>query len=246
MGDIIRETLPPYRVEARIPLHLDACDDAIDTLVAVHQSVGEALGGNLQQEGDRGTAVWEVSGYALHLARSLMLLLRGGYVPAAMVTARALHEALVAVSTLADPHDTTIVARYFANQDLGPEAVRRSVQKGQRRAVKAGAQIDGDIRASATKLYGGLSGFAHSRRSAIRDALSRQPGTFAYGPHPDAHRKASHVSYGRSLIEHLVIELSFGLSLFEGFRETRSEIGLPLLSRLQRVGEEHPLSVVLD
>lgn len=188
---------------------------------------------------ERRSGSWR--GHALALGRAYLFLVEGGYVPADAVQARAVHEALLALEAVADPNNEEIRKQYFADHDLKPEAARRSAQRTQKRAKAAGAQIDPDLRSLATKLHGGLSGFAHNRRRAVRVAVSEPPIVFAYGPHPGLEIVASHVSYATSLVVHLVLVVAASLGAFEGFDDTYRNVGEPLVARLAAIDLVHPL-----
>ena len=240
MGDdVIRDTIPPDVIEARMTVHLGLCDEAVDALVDLHQRVSSAFAAHLYAK-DRSTAIWELSGNALGLARAYLVLLRGGYVPAAGVMARALHEALSGLQAVADPVNNSVRENYFAERGIKAESARKSVQGTQRRAEAEGAAIDGDIRSMAGQIYTGLSAYAHNGRGAVREAVGTH-GLFAYGPHPDASLRAAHVSYASTLIVQLVRQVSSNLSLFGGFTGADRSLGEPLIARLEGLDEQHPL-----
>lgn len=245
--DIIRQTIPPYRVSARIPLLLDACDAAVDALVELHERVGSAFAEGLSGE-DEPAAIWELSGQALGLARAYLVLLRGGYIPASGVMARALHETLIGLQAIAGLDGEAVLGRYLAGHGIKMESARRAVQKTQRRAEADGVKLGDDLRFLAGKIYSGSGGgpgldeYAHNGRRAVREGVLTGAGAFAYGPHPDAYRKGSHVSYAMSLTVHLVEAVALALSRFSGFTDVYRCIGEPLVARLETVEEQHPLS----
>lgn len=227
-------------IRGRIRIHLAGSRAAVDALVDVHERVGHTLGSTLETE-ERGTAIWELAGHALALARAYLFLLDAGYAPAAGVQARAIHEALLALAAIADPLNNEVPEQYFADHDLKPEGIRRSVQKAQKRIKAAGAETRGDMRTLANGLYSGLSGYAHNRRRAVREAVSEPPVVFAYGPNPSVDIVAAHVSYATDLIVHLSMEVASCLSLFTGFENVERDVGRPLINDLKEVDRVHSL-----
>jgi hypothetical protein len=244
---LVRETLPPYRVESRIPVHLDAHDRVLDELVDLHAAVGAAHGAQLAQDDDRGAAMWELAGHALGLAKAYVGLLRIGSIPADMVIARSLHETLLSLEAVSDPANRPIIDRYLSGQDLKAESLRKAVRATQRRANAAGAQIDGDPQQLALALYRGLSGYAHVKRTTIRDAIPADPpGTFAFGPHPDVYMRANHVSSAGALLVQAVLAVTSSMSGAPGFEDSFGTLGLRLARELKELDARYPLGVPAD
>lgn len=245
-NDVISdEVRPDDLVERRIAVHLDVCEAVVTSLVAPHQWLGEVYAGGLEAEGE-GAALWELSGHALGLSRAYLSLLRDGYVPTAGVMARALHETLVGLLALVGLDGDAILAHYLADHGIKMESARTAIQRTQRRAEADGLTPGDDLRYLAGRLYsgagssGGLTDYAHNARRAVREAVL-EAGRFAYGPHPDTHRRASHVAYATLLTVQLVESVTMSLARFDGLTDAREKIGKPLLTRLEVVQSEHPL-----
>jgi hypothetical protein len=235
-----QERIDDETLRARIRVHLSESLAALSQLITVHERVARVHGAQLTGE-QRATAIWEIAGHALALAKAYSYLLHGGYVPAAGVQARALQEALVAHAAAADPANGGFRERYFADQALKAEGSRRSIQKTQKRAQAAGAPKLEDLRTLANELYGGLSAYAHVRRRVVREAVSEPLIRFAYGPHPDPWRIGSHVAYATYLMVQLAMEVAESLSGLPGFEDTYSVLGEPLAARLEATAEAQPL-----
>lgn len=147
------------------------------------------------------------------------------------------------MGAVSDPDNRATIDRYLSGHELKAESVRKAIQGTQRRANAAGAGTEGDQRARALALYRGLSGYAHVKRTTIRDAiLTDPPGGFAYGPHPDVYMRASHVSYAGALLVQVALEVTSSMSGAPGFEDAFRMLGLRLAGELEDLDARFPLS----
>jgi hypothetical protein len=235
-------------LEAGITQHLETCGAAIDHLCAAHAALAQAAGEILAEE-SAWTAIWEMTGRCLSLSRAFLDQLSHGFVLESLVTARAIHEACMLVAVFVSENDTAdpLWPRWLRDEWIPPSTVQKRYDRIEARLQEQmrarGIQPLGRLRDPAARLYDALSAAAHSRRSGVASAVSPGlPRTFAYGPHPGLQTRASHVSYGTTLIIHVVQGVGNALTAaVPDGAEFNAETVQPLLDQLRGLYEGLPL-----
>ena len=237
------------RVEAelqpRIDRHIAVYQEAVDALIAMHRALADDTDLELGAH-TRWAAVWEMSGRCLAIGNVLLHDLRGGFASEAIGTLRALHEASQLLSALSFHEEEEVVRRWLAGEYIRPREVRDVQRRNQelalQRMAEAGIEPEGgDIVQLGREIYGLLSEGSHHQRSVMRESMAPAIRRFAYGPHPDARNRASHVDYAGELLEEVIIIVGDAFADILG-RDFYVQRVRPLQEALARVWEEAPLS----
>ncbi len=151
-----------------------------------------------------------MSGRCLAISNVLLHDLRGGNASEAIGSLRALHEASQLLSALSFHEEEEVVRRWLAGEFIRPREAREVQRRKQalalQRMAEAGIEPEGgDVVELGQEIYSTLSEGSHHQRSVMAESMAPALRRFAYGPHPDARNRASHVDYAGELLEEVII-----------------------------------------
>ena len=230
--------------QPRIDAHLDVYDEIVETLVGHHRDIADRTDIEIGAD-TRWSAIWEMGGRCLAISRVLLHDMRGGFCSESDGTLRALHEAVQLLSALSFYREDEAVRRWLAGDWVRPAEVREIQARQQELAIErmreAGIEPEGgDVAELGRQIYGAMSESTHHRRGGFPESISVPLRRFAYGPHPDAERRAAHLAFAGELLEEVVLVVGSALGEVIG-GTVWQDIIRPRQARMERVRETHPL-----
>jgi hypothetical protein len=266
MGDlepeIHRRDLPPEIVELRVrarleqaeldmrlqPLidaHIEVYEGVVAALVTTHREIGDRTDLDLSSD-TRWAAMWLLSGRCLAISHVVLHDLRGGFASEAVGSMRALHEATQLLSAISFHEEEEAVRRWLAGEWIRPRETReiqgRQQTLADERMRDMGIEPEGgDVVQLGSDLYSLLSEGAHHQRGGFPESVAVSIRDFAYGPHPDARVRASHVEYAGHLLEEVVIVVGDAFADILG-REYFVQVVRPLQDRMAQVRVDAPIA----
>lgn len=227
------------RLTPHIDENLRVCQEVVDAMILAHRAVGDLVDFDLEA-GTRWVAMWELSGRCLGLANLLLAELRLGFTAEAGGTVRALHEALNLLAVATFEEDGVLTRQWLRGRNVSQKranaARRDAYDRIASEAEEMGLPIDPNpnIVALTGRIYGTLSGAAHSTRPGFQELIARDARNFAYGPHPSFGVRAQWVDYANLLVEQAVLDVGGALMHFFG-RDWFPNVVMPLVGGLERV-----------
>ena len=233
----IDKVIQPYIDEL-----VGACRWSLGVLTSMHEQLVDNT--DLDLEADtRWVAIWELSGHAIALGNGLLDQVEAGHVAALGGTARALVETLPLMLAMAAGEEP-LVRRWLRGKYISPKAARGGQRRYYARVLpelnKDGAPLElhpayraqreelkqlgidpdsgaADVLDTITeRVYGNLSGVAHSTRTAIEPSVAVKLRRFAYGRHPEARVRLRFAVEAAGFIETTVLDVSAGLAEIAG------------------------------
>ncbi len=231
--------------QPRIDAHIAVYQAGVSALIETHQRLADET--DLELGADtRWAATWEMSGRCLAISNALLHDLRGGFASEAIGTLRALHEASQLLSALSFHEEEVVVRRWLAGEYIRPREARevqgRKQALADERMRAAGIEPEvGDVVELGRDLYSLLSEGSHHQRSVMPESVSIPLRRFAYGPHPDARNRASHVEYAGHLLEEVFMIVGDAFADLLG-RDYYVHNIRPLIDAMDRIRAEAELA----
>jgi hypothetical protein len=228
-----------------IEAHLEVYERVIGSLITTHRAIADDT--DLEIRGDtRWSAIWELAGRCLAIARVVLHDLRGGFASEAAGSLRALHEAVQLLSALAFHEEEDAVRRWLAGEYVPPRDAREIQGRQQALALErmreAGIEPEGgDVVQLGRDIYSSMSEMAHHQRGGFLESISEELREFAYGPHPDARTRGSHVDFAGELLEEVLLVVGDAFADILD-REYYREIVPPLQAELERIRRQFRLN----
>jgi len=227
-----------------IEAHLAAYADSIDVLVGHHRDIADRTDIEIGAD-TRWSAIWELGGRCLAIARVVLHDMRGGFASEADGNIRSLHEAVQLLAAVAYFREDDALRRWLAGKWIRPAEVREIHERQQEYADDVMRQQGlepegGNLRELGAQIYSVLSTSAHHERGGFPESLSPKLRQFAYGPHPEAERQAAHLNYVGELLEEVVLVVGAAFrDIIRG--DFYAEVVQPLQARLHEVRAAYPL-----
>jgi hypothetical protein len=233
------------QLQPLIDAHMEVYDVAIEMLVATHREIADRTDLDLGGE-TRWAAMWQLAGRCIAISRVVLHDLRGGFASEAIATMRSLHEATQLLAAIAFHEEEETVRRWLAGDWIRPREARevhgRKQALADERMRELGIEPEhGNVAELGQQLYSALSGPAHHERGSFGESVAPSLREFAYGPHPDAATRATHVEYGGHLLEEALIVVGDAFADMLG-RHYYVQAVRPLQEAMERVRREAPLS----
>jgi hypothetical protein len=230
--------------QPRIDAHVDVYAGIVDVLTDWHRRIADETDLAIRGE-TRWSAMWEMAGRCLAIARVLLHDLRGGFCSEADGTLRALHEAVQLLFALSSHLEEDAVRRWLSGEWIRPREAREIQERHQAYAieqmVEAGVDPEGgDIAELGREIYSAMSSSAHHERGGFPESISVALRRFAYGPHPDPERRAAYVSFAGELLEEVLLVVGSAFRDLIG-GDYINDVVRPLQQRLEEVRASHSL-----
>lgn len=213
-----KQNAPPVR--PRVEGHLRVQEQAVTTLIEVHNDIIDGYDALDPEVKDQAAAVWLLAGRCLSLARSLTIMLRAGLTTDISPAARTLHEAGAALRVVADGGDKTFVEKWLSDSYFSAKKLETAEHELETRIaaemLKQGVRPLDRTMPLSKQIYRTWSKIAHNRRSGVLESYSPGLRQMAYGPHPDPLMRAVWVGYGTQLMVEVVLTVGMALAKFLG------------------------------
>ena len=231
--------------QPRIDAHIAVYSGVVADLVEQHRDIADKTNLGIR-DFTRWSAMWELSGRCLAISRVLLHDLRGGFCSEADGSLRALHEAVQLLDALSFHLEDDDLRRWLAGEWVRPADARavqgRKSEFADERMREAGIEPHpGDIAELGKQIYSLMSSSSHHEREGFPESISIELRRFAYGPHPDAERRAGYLAYAGQLLEEVVLVVGSAFRDIIG-GDYYVDVVRPLQERLERVREEYPLT----
>lgn len=197
--------------QPRIDAVLTACKLALTDLEGLHRRFADTT--DLDVTGySRAAAIWLLSGRTLGLLRALLVQVEAGIANEAMVTGRAIHEALRVLFAFSVPDANDLVRLWlddegqhgYVKQGPARDAEGRFERALAEAMEAAGVPALPPTREKTEALYDRMSRVAHNRRSSCVDAVFEAGRMMAYGRHPSPIRRAGYAAWAASMTTEVV------------------------------------------
>ena len=231
------------RLEQAIAAHVTARRMALDTLAGAHQTLAD--GSDFDLTGDtRPTAMWQMMGRCLGIARAVLELLVQGYTAEVPHLGRALHGATRLLDALGDPDEDALLRKWLAGKYVRPTEVRKAEQRYEERLgavmVAEGKPELARTETVTRQIHKRLSEAAHHQRPAVQGDVAPLLRKMATGPDPTWERRATTTSVLLLLVGEAIDSVGGALERFHGAPWYAKNVK-PYLASFEALKRQQPL-----
>lgn len=231
--------------EARSNTVLVGCEEAFHSLTRMHSTYLDVT--DLDPTGhSRPAAIWLVSGRCLGLLRALLAQVRAGVMDEALVTDRAIHEAIQLLLLFSVPEDEQaddLVRAWLADEGEHGYIKQRDAREAQDRyenRLAEAMEAVGKLRLAPTwkamkELYALKSRVVHSRRSSCLASYSAPLRQMVYGWHPSPTERASAADWAATVTGTVIGGVGDALRALYGSPRFFTEHVQPIQQRLDEI-----------